>query len=61
MREKYFGSHSMISILCRNRNPGIDVDKFGTERYRQLKDFWLDLTAKDLCASDVAHRDIGNI
>lgn len=32
------------------------MDKFGTERYRPLKDFWLDLTAKDLCASDVAHR-----
>lgn len=26
---------------------GIDVDKFGTERYRSLEDFWLDLTAKE--------------
>lgn len=30
-------------VLCQ----GIDVDKFGTERYRPLRDFWLDLTAKD--------------
>lgn len=61
MREKWFGSQSTIFILCHNRNPGIDVDKFGTERYRPLKDFWLDLTAKDLCASDVANWEIGNI
>lgn len=26
---------------------GIDVDKFGTQRYRSLEDFWLDLTAKE--------------
>lgn len=26
---------------------GVDVDQFGTDRYRTLKEFWLDLTAKE--------------
>jgi len=35
------------ALMILLRRCGIDVDKFGTERYRPLKDFWLDLTAKE--------------
>eukprot|EP00435_Cladocopium_sp_Y103_P038416 s760_g10.t1 len=35
------------ALMILLRRCGIDVEKFGTERYRSLRDFWLDLTAKE--------------
>lgn len=35
------------ALMILLRRCGIDVEKFGTERFRSLKDFWLDLTAKE--------------
>lgn len=35
------------ALLILLRRCGIDVEKFGTGRYRTMKEFWLDLTAKE--------------
>lgn len=35
------------ALMILLRRCGIDVEKYGTERYRPLRDFWLDLTAKE--------------
>ena len=35
------------ALMILLRRCGVDVDQFGTDRYRTLKEFWLDLTAKE--------------